>query len=149
MPQDNRLSCPQHMSVYTIIQRHRQVPLPLACPIILPLQKRIKRRSPLDTPRLIIPLNHIPHIPDPPLTILTHIHLPANLGRLTRIRTAHGVELVVRQGGILGRGHGLRSRCKVGWFVGRVRGRDGAAVRGCRCGARDGLAEGEEAAGGG
>jgi hypothetical protein len=147
MSQDNRFSRPQHMPVHTIIQRHRQVPLSLPCPIILPLQKRIERRSPLDTPRLVIPLNHIAHIPNPPLTILTHIHLTTDLRRLTRIRTAHGVELVVRQRGIVERGHGLGSRCEIGRFVGWVRGGDGASVRGCGRGARDGLAEGEEAAG--
>ena len=147
MPQNNRFSCPQDMPVHAIIQRHRQVPLSFPCAIILPLQKRIERRSPLYTPRLIIPLNHIAHIPNPPLTIFAHIHLPADLRRLTRIGTAHSVELVVRQRGIVERGHGLGSGCEVGRFVGWVRGGDSAAVRGCGRGARDSLAEGEETAG--
>lgn len=100
MPQYNSLPRPQHNPIHTIPQRNRQIALPLPT-LSLPPQKRLKRRRPTDTPRLIEPFNHRPHVHDPPRTLLAHFHLAADLRALRWINAAHGVELVVGEGGVV------------------------------------------------
>jgi hypothetical protein len=92
MPQDDSLLSSQRDPINVVVQRHCQIALlPTPSIPVLPSQKRLECASPSDASRLIVPLDHAPHIADPSLTLFTYIHLPADLAPLAWILTSDSV----------------------------------------------------------